>query len=410
MFVNVNAAIGLVDSRTPLDKNNVYWIWPEEEQADLREAVLALASYLGFDKSYLSSKIAMLVSVAGDMIYNNSVQLSPLILKYWNAEVAYGHGSPMLNMAKEAMIREVSKDVKSEEGQVYVFRDPSAEYDNPFKYIVMNSVIIDSGASTAGQHVSAVFAKELIDSGIAVFDQSKSGLRIYPYSDLLKLMYPEQYAATEGIPETYFIDNSAGGIPGLGLLDLVTAFRPSIRPVTRKEYQDYLEWARARTQKMWNLRSQIRRAAGKDLRSRSPLNDPPAYFRVSRTTNPKRNLVRATGISTNVTTSDYSNADFFKIPNWAKDEYVTTPAGLYPQMTELEYDAAWWNAQPKLPAPFDLNPQPEAAKISPRLNGFNEMERQRRKRLKRAGISPRTAEQIYAGLVLHSVIDDAMNV
>jgi hypothetical protein len=79
-------------------------------------------------------------------------------------------------------------------------------------------------------------------------------------------------------------------------------------------------------------------------------------------------------------------------------------------MTELEYDAAWWNAQPKLPAPFDLNPQPEAAKISPRLNGFNEMERQRRKRLKRAGISPRTAEQIYAGLVLHSVIDDAMNV
>ena len=411
MFINMDAAIGLAKANSIIDSNNIYWIWPNEEQADLRNAVLGTLKALEKDQSADSSKIALLIASAGAMIHNQDPSVMYLIYRYWYAEKGNGHSSHLMSLAKENMLRVAAKMTKEKGGKVYVFRDEDTYYDDPFKYLIVCELFDGLANVFAGMHIHAVFAKSLIDEGIAVFDQSKASMKHDAFKSLLVTLDRENYLKIDTLSDRLIVDNSSRGIQGIGILDTVTAFRPSIKPVSIPEYESYVNWLWAKTQTQWSRRTDIRASVAASMRQNNPLNDPERYNRQTQINprTPKRTLFMSSGIPGKVIESSQSAKNFLRIPSDLRDEYVTIPRDTANILSEFEYDVAWWSAQPALPAPFDANPYPAAAQITPRLNGFGEMERQRRKRLKKAGLSPRTAEQIYAGLVVHSVVNDALN-
>ena len=412
MFINMDAAIGLAKSKMPIDQNNIFFIWPDPEQDDLRKAILGTLKALGKDGTAESSQITMMIAAASAMIHNQDPAVMYLIYRYWYAEKGNGHSSHLMSLAKENMLRVAAKITKSKGGKVYVFRGEDEYYDDPFKYLVVCDLTPIGSDVVAGMHISAAFAKSLIDEGIAQFNQSQSGVKPSAFKSLLVTIDPENYRKIDTLSDRLIVDNSSRGIPGVGILDTVTAFRPSTRPVTIEDYESYVSWLAAKAQTQWNIRSEVRATTALALRSANPMNDPDRYNRQAQMDprTPKRILFMTTGIPGKVVNTDTSVKNFRRIPSELRDEYVAIPRETADIMSEFEYDVAWWNAQPTLTPPFDSNPYPAAAAITARLNGFGEMERQRRRRLKKAGISPRTAEQIYAGLVIHSVVNDALNV
>ncbi len=410
MDINFPIAVAFVESQQDLTPQVINMVFPNPEQKELRDAI-----YLFFKEqvepnadALAGGEILLLVAAVNAVVYNDDLEAAYFVSLYWQAEKHNGHGSPLLNQAKEAMVRLVAKTVIARGGKNYVFRDPNANYDDPYKYLIQS----EYKNVIAGQHVSAVFVKQALLDGLAVFDQSRSAYPFVNYDVLIKVLDPRGFNDLMAVTMEAIYDNSRTLVKGVGMLEMIYFYKA--RQLARlDDWVKALGWLYKRDHTKWFDRGRIRKDVAKQLRRSNPMNDPLVYSRAENRTRvqDRRELVRTTGIPGKMTISDYTTKDFKKIPDWAKEEYVTviSSPNIYPILSELDYDAEWWSSQPALPAPFNINPYPDLNVASIKLDGFGERERMRRKRLRKAGLTPQTAEQIYAGLVLHSVMHDALD-